>query len=52
MGIPNLNPVIFHFGKRDELKYSQGPFVLPFSKQGMLINEGLSRKGEMKFELT
>ena len=52
MGIPNLKPVIFHFRKRDELKHSQGPFSLPFSKQGMLINEGLSRKGEMNFALT
>lgn len=52
MEIPNLSLVIFHFRKIDKLKYSQGYFIKPTSKQRMLINECFNREGESYFELT
>lgn len=52
MEIPNLSPVIFHFRKIDKLKYTQGYFIKPTSKQRMLINECFNREGESYFELT
>lgn len=52
MEIPNLSPVIFHFGNIDKLKYSQGYFIKPTSKQRMLINECFNREDESYLELT